>query len=98
MKASAYLSRDRIRDLYDVSFICNKYLNQLSEPVKNQIRDAIEYKGLEQFDYLVSTQKDELINESALVDSFLKMTDNLGVLLEIDEENTIKIFMIPIMN
>lgn len=92
MKASAYLSRDRIRDLYDVSFICNKYLNQLSEPVKNQIRDAIEYKGLEQFDYLVSTQKDELINESALVDSFLKMTDNLGVLLEIDEENTIKIF------
>lgn len=90
MKASAYMSRDRIRDLYDVSFIVNHYFDELSEPVKNLLRDAIAHKGLEQFDYLVYSQKDDLIDDSALAESFLKAIDKLGILLDDEEMETIE--------
>ena len=90
MKASAYMSRDRIRDLYDVSFIVNNYYDELSEPVKNLLRDAISHKGLEQFDYLVNTQTDELIDDSALFESFLEAIDKLGILIDEDEMDTIE--------
>lgn len=80
MKASAYSGRDKIRDLYDICFICNNYWNELSEDVKSFIRIAIEYKGLEQFEYIIKDQKDELIDNKKLEDDFLKMYDKLGIL------------------
>lgn len=80
MKASAYSGRDKIRDLYDICFICNNYWNELSEDVKSFIRIAVEYKGLEQFEYIIKDQKDELIDNKKLEDDFLKMYDKLGIL------------------
>ena len=85
MKASAYSGRDKIRDLYDVCFICNNYWNELSDDAKKFIRIAVEYKGLEQFEFIIKDKKDELIDNKKLEENFLKMYDKLG-LLEPDED------------
>ena len=85
MKASAYSGRDKIRDLYDVCFICNNYWDELSEDVKSFIRIAVEYKGIEQFEFIIKDQKDELIDNKKLEEDFLKMYDKLGILAP-DEE------------
>ena len=82
MKANAYSNRDKIRDLYDLTFICNNYFDKLSDSTINNISDAIICKGLEQFDYLTETQKDPLINEDKLATDFLKMYDKLGLLYD----------------
>lgn len=86
MKASAYSGRDKIRDLYDICFICNNYWNELSEDVKSFIRVAVEYKGIEQFEFIIKDQKDELIDNKKLEEDFLKMYDKLGI-MEPDTEN-----------
>ena len=80
MKAAAYASRDKIRDLYDLSFICDKYFDALTEQTVINIRDALEYKGLEQFDYIMHTQSDPLINSEHLLTEFLQMYDKIGLL------------------
>ena len=90
MKANAYSSRDRIRDLYDITFICNNYWEQLNDAVKALVRETILHKGIVQFDYLVKNQPDELINMDKLADSFLKMYDRLGLLAEDGELYLIK--------
>lgn len=87
MKANAYSSRDKIRDLYDVVFICNNYFDDLSGPTKNLISDAIENKGLEQFDYLISTQKDPLIDNNKLASDFLNVNEKFGLLYGDEERN-----------
>lgn len=85
MKANAYSSRDKLRDLYDITFIGNNYWDKLSEATKNIIKSCIEYKGIEQFDYLVSQQEDELIDPDKLANDFLALYDKLDLLIT-DEE------------
>lgn len=80
MKAMAYSGRDKIRDMYDLSFICNNFWNDLSKETKENIRDALIYKGIEQFEYIVASQSDDKINEIELLLSFLQMCDNAGIL------------------
>lgn len=87
MKANAYSSRDKIRDLYDICFICNNYWDVLSEDVKKMIRSAVEYKGIEQFEYITKDQKDELIDNKKLEEDFLKMYEKLNLLAETDEND-----------
>jgi len=89
MKANAYAGRDRIRDLYDLVFICNKYWNELSESIKAVVRGAVEYKGIEQFDYLMREQSDDLIDKNKLADGFLGMYDKLGLLFDERERELI---------
>ncbi len=86
MKASAYSARDRIRDLYDLSFICNSYFDSLSDTAKKVAQIAVSYKGVEQFDYVISQQTDYLIDKDELATEFLSMCDKLDVLTEIEEE------------
>lgn len=85
MKCNAYLSRNKIRDLYDVSFICNHYYEQLSDQTRSALQDAISYKGLEYFDYIVENQKDDLIDIDKLASDFLNACDKLDILSQ--EEN-----------
>lgn len=85
-KCQAYTSRDKIRDLYDITFICNNYFTELSAMTIQALRGIVEYKGLEQFDYLVTTQKDELIDEEKLEFDFLTMIDKLGLLYTEEEK------------
>lgn len=85
MKTNAYVHRDKIRDLYDIAFIYNNYENELSPMVVSNLQNALEYKGIEQFDYVINNQNDELIDNQKLADDFLTMFENLG-LLATDEE------------
>jgi predicted nucleotidyltransferase component of viral defense system len=85
MKCNAYNSRDKIRDLYDITFICKNYYNQLSDDVKGFVCDAFQYKGLEQFDYLIATQSDELIDNDKLAEDILDVYDKLGLIAEKDD-------------
>jgi hypothetical protein len=80
LKTNAYAARDKIRDLYDISFICDKYFDSLSETVVDLLRVAVGMKGLENFDYIVREQSDELIDPGKMLDMFLKMHDSLGLL------------------
>lgn len=86
MKAMAYQGRDKIRDLYDLSFIVNNFYDDLSHQSKGMIRDTLSYKGIEQFDYLVATQQDPLIDKDRLAEGFLKMHEKLGLLMDKEEQ------------
>lgn len=96
LKTSAYQQRDKIRDLYDVTFIINNYYDQLSSSTKALMQNALQYKGLEHFDYIISNQKDELINIDILAENFLKAYEKVGLLL--DKENISKNIDIPNSN
>jgi predicted nucleotidyltransferase component of viral defense system len=85
MKVNAYTHRDKIRDLYDVTFICGRYYNQLSPQAVSLLRSAVEYKGIEQFDYIIQNQQDDLIDNEKLSEDFLGMYDRLGLLADRDE-------------
>ena len=85
MKINAYAGRDKIRDLYDVTFICNRYFDNLSSQTVALLRGAVEYKGIEQFDFIIKDQDDDLIDSEKLAVDFLNMHDRLGLLYSEDE-------------
>ena len=85
MKLNAYNDRDKIRDLFDITFIYKHYKQQLPEFAIEQLQDALSFKGLEQFDYLIATQDDELIDKEELAEDFLIMYDDLGLIIENNE-------------
>jgi predicted nucleotidyltransferase component of viral defense system len=85
MKINAYTSRDKIRDLYDVTFICKQYFSRLSPQTIALLRNAIEYKGIEQFDFIIKDQSDELIDNDKLAEDFLAMYNRLGLLYDHSE-------------
>ena len=90
MKTGAYAGRDKIRDLYDVTFIFNNYYDRLSPQTISLLRNTVDYKGIAQFDYVVKNQPDVLIDSDKLADDFLKMFDLLGLLLDENERELLK--------
>ena len=80
LKAVAYSGQDKIRDLYDVAFICTHHYDELDVSARDALRAALEYKDLERFDYIVRTQRDGLIDPDALETMFLESFDKLGLL------------------
>ena len=70
--------------MYDVCYIVNNYYDELSYEAKENAYTAIYEKGLDQFDYLVETQKDDLpdISEEDLLTSFLTTCEKLGVITD----------------
>jgi len=90
MKSSAYAGRDKIRDLYDLSFICNKHHDSLSAQTIAFARNAVEHKGIEQFDYIVRQQEDALIDKDKLASDFLLMYEKLGLLYDEREKSIVQ--------
>jgi len=90
MKTNAYAGRDKIRDLYDVAFICSNYFDRLSTQTIALLRGAVEHKGIAQFDYVVRNQPDELIDIDKLAEDFLKMYDRVGLLLDENEQEILR--------
>lgn len=86
MKINAYTQRDKLRDLYDLTFIGLNHIDSLPNETIAQLKDALAFRGLEHFDYLTQTQTDELIDVKKLTEDFLTLWDKLG-LLEYDYEN-----------
>jgi hypothetical protein len=89
MKTNAYAGRDKLRDLYDLSFIFNSYSASLAPQTVSLLRSAIEHKGIEQFDYMAREQQDELIDMGKLAGDFLSMFDRLGLLYKEREKQAI---------
>lgn len=85
MKANAYQQRDKIRDLYDVTFIINNYYDKLNPSTQFTLQNALQYKGIEHFDYITHDQSDELIDVDMLAEHFLEAFDKAGLNLENDE-------------
>ena len=90
LKAAAYLNRDRIRDLYDLCYICNQYLPALKESTVMQIKDAFSCKGFDHFDYITHNERDPFIDQERLADAYLKVFDRLGLLYTNDEKLEIR--------
>jgi predicted nucleotidyltransferase component of viral defense system len=82
MKTVAYLQRDKLRDLYDLTFILDEKFDLLSDETKLMVQSAFEYKGLSQYDYLTRTQKDPLIDKDLLETRFLKVYEKVGLLTD----------------
>lgn len=73
LKIIAYGARDAIRDLYDIIFITENYWDKLSTSTKAALSNQLYYKGIEHYDYLVATQRDELINYEDLDIRYLNL-------------------------
>ena len=79
-KVSAFANRDRIRDLYDITYVVDKYHELLKPETLRQVQHALEYKGFEYFDYIASTQPDSFIDTSVLEMRFLETFEKVGLL------------------
>lgn len=62
--------KKKIRDLFDIVFICNHYWNQLDARIKSTIIDSFSYLEYDFFEMLFVTQNDELIDLNLLKESF----------------------------
>ncbi len=79
-KMGAYMSRDTLRDLYDVTFILKNHFDKLAQESLGLAMDSFSVKGLDHFDIVTETQKDPLIDNDALAEHFLDAFDRLGIL------------------
>ena len=85
LKAVSFSNSSSIRDLYELTYIINNRFDELNPYVIEMLRDVISFKGLEYFEYITHTQKDELIDNDLLAEDFLKAYDRIGVLHEKSE-------------
>lgn len=83
-KMNAYTSRDKLRDLFDVTFIYINYKNSLNKQLLMQAKEVIGFKGLGQLEYLLKTDDDVLIDKDILTTNFLTMYNDLGLLSNTD--------------
>lgn len=90
MKALAYQGRDKIRDIYDLCYLCNNFSEHISKQTFSVVRNVLAYKGLDNFDYIVQTQKDSLIDSNELADNFLKLYDKVGLLYDDKDKKIVK--------
>lgn len=61
-KINAYMSSDKLEDLCGVVHIINRYYDKLSHSIRMMLCNALEYKGIAHFDYVVSTQIGKNVN------------------------------------
>lgn len=47
---------------------------------EEQIRTALQYRWIEHFDYIISTQQDGLIDKEELAESFIMLMNRLGLI------------------
>lgn len=94
LKAAAYLGRDTIRDLYDVTFLINAHFDHLSDSSRSLLRVALANKGLDQFDVVLAENTDELINADQLADNLLAAYELLGI-QSMEEERDLIIDGLP---
>lgn len=78
-KLDAYNSRDTLRDLYDIVFIAKNYWNDLETITHRRIENALSYKGLEHFNYILYTTKDKLMDKDKLTTDFLELLNKLQI-------------------
>ncbi len=80
LKTAAFQARNKIRDIWDISFIVCNYFEMLSDTIRDSIRTAFIYKGLDYVDYIIDNQSDQLIDSGLLVDKYLEASSILGII------------------
>ena len=80
LKLTAFCSRDKIRDLYDVLFLLKQYWGIIPDSLKAQVINAYSYKGIDYVDYLIKTQSDELILSNKLYSDYIDVLSMLGMM------------------
>lgn len=78
-KTNAFIGRDKIRDLFDVCFIYLNYKLCLDRHTLLNFKNALAYRGLNHFDYIIQTQTDELIDNNVLLQRFLTTWYDIGL-------------------
>lgn len=79
-KISACNGRSKLRDLYDISFIVNNYINMLNRLTIDIIKITfVEVLPFEYVDYIVNTQSDDLIDSNKLINVYLNACSILKV-------------------
>lgn len=86
LKLTAYAGRDKIRDLYDLSFIIINCSDNLNITTVRSVINSLECKGSDYAEYLINTQEDHLIDGDVIIGMCLTMYSLLG-LLEEDEDD-----------
>jgi len=86
LKKGAYDNRMRIRDLYDLVFICNNYWDELSPVVKSGVLESLSRDVLERFDYLIRQEHDEYIDVKKLENNLLELIFSLEIIKENKQE------------
>ncbi|MDR0825920.1 MAG: nucleotidyl transferase AbiEii/AbiGii toxin family protein [Mycoplasmataceae bacterium] len=76
-KLNAFITRDKIRDLYDITFIINHKWHLLSEETKKIIKDNLLTKNLLNQNDLVIHQEDNLIDKDELETNILSAYEKL---------------------
>lgn len=86
MKTNAYLQKERMRDLFDLSFIVSRYSDALSAEAFDYAAEAISYRGgSEQLEYIIATQRDSLVDKKAFARIFKEAVRILGVVSDTDQ-------------
>lgn len=78
-KTFAFSHRDKIRDLYDITFIYKHYKSLLCYKTLQMLRDVVSHEGLDKFDFIMKYQRDDLIDNNELTEAFLNMYYALGL-------------------
>ena len=87
MKTNAYLQKERMRDLFDLSFIVSRHSDALSAEAFDYAAEAISYRGgsEEQLEYIIATQRDSLVDKKAFARIFKEAVRILGVASDNDQ-------------
>lgn len=80
LKKGAYDNRMRLRDLYDLVFICNNYWNESSPAIKTAVVESLSRDALERFDYLIKQEHNDYIDTNKLATELLLLLDRLSLL------------------
>ena len=80
LKLSAFSSRDKVRDLYDILYIYKMYGNLLSSQSVYILRNELSHKDMGYIEEMIKVQSDPLIDASALIDLYLNTCISLGVI------------------
>lgn len=84
-KGAAYQYGNRLKDLYDVCYICGHYLDDLSPYVLEQLKINMGINGIRQCEYVINTQEDDSVDKNRLVRDYLAVYDKLGLLMDEEE-------------
>lgn len=82
MKGMALANRDKIRDIYDICFLIINYKEKIGCTAKNIIQGAFYSKSMADMEWIIDSQKDELINKEKLKDDLLKVYESLDLNIE----------------
>jgi len=80
MKLSAFLGRSKLRDMYDICFMYKRYKRYIQKEQIYSLADALAFRRIEYYDFLISEQSDELIDNNKLANDYLDMFNDLGLI------------------